>query len=53
MARLLFILIEFHRKFRYIFQLLLNSSCEIEPAFAAMHGPHSLVRIGPGYADRA
>ena len=25
----------------------------IEPAFAAMHGPHSLVRIGPGCADRA
>ena len=25
----------------------------IKPAFAAMHGPHSLVRIGPGYADRA
>ena len=23
------------------------------PAFAAMHGPHSLVRIGPGCADRA
>ena len=24
-----------------------------KPAFAAMHGPHSLVRIGPGCADRA
>ena len=22
----------------------------IKPAIAAMHGPHSLVRIGPGYA---
>ena len=29
--------------------LLLNT----EPAFAAIHGPHSLVRIGPGCADRA
>ena len=29
--------------------------CKIyrQPAFAAMHGPHSLVRIGPGCADRA
>ena len=26
---------------------------ELKPAFAAMHGPHSLVRIGPGCADRA
>ena len=25
----------------------------LQPAFAAMHGPHSLVRIGPGCADRA
>ena len=24
-----------------------------KPAFAAMHGPHSLVRIGPGCADHA
>ena len=24
-----------------------------EPAFAAMHGPHSLVRLGPGCAGRA
>ena len=24
-----------------------------KPAFAAMHGPHSLVQIGPGCADRA
>ena len=24
-----------------------------KPAFAAMHGPHSLVRFGPGCADRA
>ena len=24
-----------------------------KPAFTAMHGPHSLVRIGPGCADRA
>ena len=23
------------------------------PVFAAMHGPHSLVRFGPGRADRA
>ena len=25
----------------------------LKPAFAAMHNPHSLVRIGPGCADRA
>ena len=25
----------------------------VKPAFAAMHGLHSLVRIGPGCADRA
>ena len=24
-----------------------------QPANAAMHGPHSLVRVGPGCADRA
>ena len=24
-----------------------------KPGFAAMHGPHSLVRIGPDCADRA
>ena len=23
----------------------------VKPAFAAVHGPHSLVRIGPGCAD--
>ena len=30
----------------------IDLSFAIEPANAAMQGPHSLVRIGPGCADR-
>ena len=42
----------------YPFSLLSPSLLEtvryrLKPALAAMHCPHSLVRIGPGCADRA
>ena len=30
-----------------------NTVTVVEPANAAMHGPQSLVRIGPGCASRA
>ena len=33
--------------------IYLVTKISLKPAFAAMHGPHSLVRIGPGCADRA
>ena len=29
-----------------------ESTFNVEPAIAAKHGPHSLVRIGPGCAGR-
>ena len=35
------------------FSLPLGLKYRLKPAFAAMHGPHSLVQIGPGYADCA
>ena len=40
----------------YISNLSLEAtlfSLALKPASAAMHGPHSMVRIGPGCADRA
>ena len=36
-----------------ISDFIFNYDSLSEPVLAAMHGPHSLVRIGPGCADRA
>ena len=50
------------RDFNYVMTLILTKLRRMDivmriektiPAFAAMHGPHSLVRIGPGCANRA